>query len=278
MSSILTNASAMSALSTLRDINSNLNTTQDRISTGLNISSGKDNAAYFSISETMSGDSRIYKAIDESLTLTQNSISSARLGAETVVDLAEEFVERVAFAQGGTAETRKNVQLELDELSARIQTTINQATFNGSDLVNGTSAVTVVTGISRTAAGSVDTTTVTFNQQDLGAIQSALAAINLNTSSTTALQKGDLQAAESTLASAIASATSFGIAEKSVEMQKEFLGELTDRIDSGIGSMIDADMEEEAARLQSLQVQQQLATQSLSIANQAPQNILSLFR
>ncbi len=61
-------------------------------------------------------------------------------------------------------------------------------------------------------------------------------------------------------------------------MQKEFLNALTDRIDTGVGSMIDADMESEAARLQALQVQQQLATQSLSIANQAPQNILSLFR
>ena len=53
---------------------------------------------------------------------------------------------------------------------------------------------------------------------------------------------------------------------------------MTDRLDDGIGAMVDADMEEEAARLQALQVQQQLATQSLSIANQAPQNILSLFR
>ncbi len=278
MSSIHTNASAMSALSTLRNINSSLSSTQDRISSGLKIESGKDNAAYFSISTTMSGDSKIYKAIDESLTLTQNGISAARLGAETVVDLTEEFVERVAFAQGGTAETRANVQAELDELANRIQTTIDQSTFNGSDLVNGTATVTVVTGISRTSGGSISTTTVTFQEQDLGAIQTALAAIDLTTSSTTALMEADLQAAESVLSDAIDSATSLGIAEKSVEMQKEFLNALTDRIDTGVGSMIDADMESEAARLQALQVQQQLATQSLSIANQAPQNILSLFR
>ncbi|OWU83197.1 flagellar protein [Oceanicola sp. 22II-s10i] len=278
MSSIHTNASAMSALSTLRNINNSLSSTQDRISSGLKIESGKDNAAYFAISETMNGDSRMYKAIDESLTLTQNSISAARLGAETVVDLAKEFVERVAFAQGGTAETRANVQAELDELSARIQTTIDQSTFNGSDLVNGTATVTVVTGISRTAAGSISTTTVTFNQQDLGAIQSALAAIDLTAASTTALMETALQDASATLTAAIASATSFGIAEKSVETQKEFLNQLTDRIDNGVGSMVDANMEEEAARLQALQVQQQLATQALSIANQSPQNILSLFR
>ena len=278
MSSILTNASAMSALSTLKSINNSLNNTQNRISSGLKIESGKDNAAYFSISETMNGDSRIYKAIDESLTLTQNSISAARLGAETVVDLANDFVERVAFAQGGTEETRGDVQKELDQLVARINTTISQSTFNGSDLVNGTTAVTVVTGISRTAAGSINTTSVTFDQQDLGAIASALGAIDLMTASTTALMEDLLQNAESALGSAIASATAFGIAEKSVEMQKEFLGELTNRLDAGVGSMIDANMEEEAAQLQALQVQQQLATQALSIANQSPQSILSLLR
>jgi flagellin len=278
MSSILTNQSAMTALATLRMINTQLSDTQETISSGLKIKSGKDNAAYFSISQTMTGDSGMYKAINENLTLTMNSVSTGRLGAETVVDLAKQFVERVAFAQGGTAEVRADVQLELDELAARIQTTIDQSTFNGKSLVGGTATVTVVTGISRSAAGSVTTTTITFNEQDLGAIQSALAAIDLSTASTSALMQTALQAAESQLDAAIGSATKLGIAERSIETQKDFLSALTDRIDAGVGSMVDADMESEAARLQSLQVQQQLATQSLSIANQAPQNILSLFR
>ena len=102
MSSILTNHSAMTALSTLRMINDNLSDTQGRISTGLKISSGKDNAAYFSISKTMSADSGMFRAIDETLTLQKNAVSTARLGAETLVDLAQQFAERVAFAQGGT--------------------------------------------------------------------------------------------------------------------------------------------------------------------------------
>jgi flagellin len=69
-----------------------------------------------------------------------------------------------------------------------------------------------------------------------------------------------------------------GVAEKALEGQMEFIDSLTDTLDSGVSSMVDADMEQEAARLQALQVQQQLATQSLSIANRAPQNVLSLFR
>ena len=278
MSSILTNHSAMTALSTLRSINSSLSDTQNRISTGLSISSGKDNAAYFSISKTMSGDSGMYKAIDETLTLQNNAISTARLGAETVVDLASQFAERVAFAQGGTAEVRADVQAELDELVSRMTTTIAQATFNGTDYVNSGATTSVVTGISRTAAGSISTTTMTFNQQDLGAIKDALALVDLTAASTTALQQTALTTAETQLGTAVDAATAFGIAEKSIETQKNFLSELTDRLDSGIGSMVDANMEEEAARLQALQVQQQLATQSLSIANSSPQNILSLFR
>ena len=274
MSSILTNHGAMTALSTLRGINQSLSDTQGRISTGLSISSGKDNAAYFSIAKTMSGDSSMYKAIDESMTLQQNAVSTARLGAETVVDLAQEFTERVAFAQGATQEVRSDIQDELDALVARIDTTIKQSTFNGTDYVNSASATSVVTGISRGSAGSVSTTTMTFNQQDLGAIYTNLAAINVSAAATVT----ELTAAEAELSNAVAAATEFGIAEKSIETQKDFLSELTDRLDSGIGSMVDANMEEEAARLQALQVQQQLATQALSIANSSPQNILSLFR
>lgn len=278
MSSILTNHSAMTALSTLRQINSNLTDTQSRISTGLKIASGKDNAAYFSISKTMSGDSGMFKAIDETLTLQKNAVSTARLGAETLVELANSFAERVAFAQGGTEEVRADVQAELDELVARMATTIAQSTFNGTDYVNTASAVTLVTGISRAAGGTVNTTTMSFNQQDLGAIQSVLDAIDLTGADSAGAQVAALQSAEAQLSAAVAAATAFGIAERSIETQKEFLSELTDRLDSGIGSMIDADMEAEAAKLQAQQVQQQLATQSLSIANASPQNILSLFQ
>jgi flagellin len=274
MSSLLTNNSAMNALATLRNVNKSLDQNQDRISTGLQVTSGKDNAAYFSISQTMNGDSGMYKAIDESLTLTQNSVKTARTGAENVKDLAKQFTERVAFAQSDSAD-RAKVQDELNELSARIQTTIDQSTFNGNDLVSGpASTQTVVTGISR-AGGTFATTSITFSSVDLQAIQSTLAAINVNT---TGSLSAALSTAEGALADSIDASTSLGIAEKSIETQKAFLNKLTDTLDSGVGAMVDANMEEEAARSQSLKVQQQLATQSLSMANQAPQNILSLFR
>ncbi len=83
---------------------------------------------------------------------------------------------------------------------------------------------------------------------------------------------------EKMIDTSISAAASFGSDQKRIDSQADFLSKLTDAFKSGIGSLVDANMEEASARLQALQVQQQLATQSLSIANQAPQSILSLFR
>lgn len=94
----------------------------------------------------------------------------------------------------------------------------------------------------------------------------------------TADPTGALDAIEGMLSGAIDAAAAFGSVEGRLETQANFISQLSDSLKSGIGSMVDADMEETSARLQALQVQQQLGVQSLSIANQAPQSILSLFR
>ncbi len=83
---------------------------------------------------------------------------------------------------------------------------------------------------------------------------------------------------ETLIDNSIDAAASFGSAAGRIEIQNDFIGALSDSLKAGIGTMVDADMEAASARLQALQVQQQLGTQALSIANQAPQNILSLFR
>ena len=83
---------------------------------------------------------------------------------------------------------------------------------------------------------------------------------------------------ETLIDTAIDASASFGSDQGRIETQNNFVSKLTDSLKAGIGSLVDADMEEASARLQALQVQQQLGIQSLSIANQAPQSILSLFR
>jgi flagellin len=95
---------------------------------------------------------------------------------------------------------------------------------------------------------------------------------------TTAGANAALGNIETLIGNAIDASASFGSAQGRIETQNEFIGKLTDSLKAGIGSLVDADMEAASARLQALQVQQQLGTQALSIANQAPQNILSLFR
>jgi flagellin len=292
MSSILTNNSAMNALTTLRNVNSNLNDTQTRISTGMKVNSAKDNASYFSISETMKSESGMNKAVGEGLTLSKNSVATARLGAETLVDLAQKFVDRVAFAQTEGV-NKADIQKELESLSAQMANAVKQSSFNGENLIsdagNGSAATadrTVVSGVSRNGT-TLATTNIKFTTTNLEAVvgDTAVASTgddssfqNIDVSDATTSMVDKLTAANAFLTSATGAATDLGIAEKQIETQQDFLSNLTDRLDSGVGSMVDADMEEEAARLQSLQVQQQLSTQSLSIANQAPQNILSLFR
>lgn len=278
MSSIITNNSATNALNIMKGVNKNLSDTQERISTGMAVRSSKDNAAYFSISETMKGDSGMLKSIDEGLTLTRNVVSTGRLGAETFADLTKQVSERVAFAQGEGVDLDK-VQDEITALTDRMQTVLDQSTFNGASMVDGdgTTAddISVVTGVARDAAGTFSTTAITIKKVNLNDILTDVKAIDLTTSTDLA---ADLVTLEDNLSLSNDAATSLGISEKSIETQQEFLNDLTTRLDSGVGSIVDADMEEEAARLQALQTQQQLAMQSLSIANQGPSQLMQLFR
>ncbi|MDZ4276673.1 MAG: flagellin [Erythrobacter sp.] len=103
----------------------------------------------------------------------------------------------------------------------------------------------------------------------------ALSSIDVTTSGGAATALGSIEAMVQT---SIDAASEFGSSQKRIEIQADFVSKLSDALKAGIGTLVDADMEETSARLQALQVQQQLATQSLSIANQQPQNILALFR
>lgn len=103
----------------------------------------------------------------------------------------------------------------------------------------------------------------------------ALSSIDVSSNAGATAALGNI---EEMLQTSIDAAASFGSVQTRVDIQKDFVSKLTDSMKAGIGSMVDADMEEASARLQALQVQQQLSTQALSIANQQPQSLLSLFR
>ncbi len=135
--------------------------------------------------------------------------------------------------------------------------------------------------ITSNATDATDTMAVTVASvgadagNTIGGGLEALADIDVTTQAGTDSALADI---ENLIQTAIDSAASFGSVQGRIETQSDFISGLTDALKSGIGTLVDADMEETSARLQALQVQQQLATQSLSMANQAPQQLLSLFR
>jgi flagellin len=117
---------------------------------------------------------------------------------------------------------------------------------------------------------------VSFKVSPVGS--GGLSALNNVDVSSAANRTAALATVDAALNTVINAAADLGSSQKRLEIQKEFIGKLSDSLKTGIGALVDADMEEASARLAALQTQQQLGIQSLSIANQAPQSILSLFR
>lgn len=155
-----------------------------------------------------------------------------------------------------------------DALAEGLRNALTQGGLNGSDFtLSATGGVLSITNNTNTAAAvSVASTRGEGGLAALGSID------------VTADPAAALTDIEGLLQTSINAAASFGSSQKRIDIQNEFVGNLTDSLKTGIGAMVDTDMEEASARLQALQVQQQLATQALSIANQQPQGLLALFR
>ena len=187
----------------------------------------------------------------------------------------ERTFEFVASATDGTADVAQNLANQINgffeaatDSSLNLSATVsgNQITITNGD--SGTSNANLDIGLRAQTGGTPGSSAASGG---LGALQ------NVDVT-TDAGATGALNAIEGLIQKSVDAASSFGSAEGRISTQSDFVGKLTDSLTSGIGSLVDADLEEASARLQALQVQQQLATQSLSIANQAPQAILSLFR
>ncbi|NUB44914.1 flagellin [Fertoebacter nigrum] len=156
-------------------------------------------------------------------------------------------------------------------LVSRINFEAKKAGLSYTAEFSGTAGVTITNG----TATAITTTTATTSGGTAGGGLALLGEIDVSTEAGAA---AGLAAIEGLTQTAIKAASDFGTVQKRIDIQNDFVGNLMDSLKAGIGSLVDANMEEAAARLQALQVQQQLGTQALSIANQAPQNILALFR
>lgn len=177
---------------------------------------------------------------------------------DSAVDVARELADQISeFFAAATPDGAYTVTM--DPLSAGDNTVFRVTNESGTELHLFIEAMEGGTPGTASGLGGLSAVSTIDVTSDAGAT-SALTAID------------DL------IETAIDAAASFGSAQAQIETQAEFMSNLTDSLKTGIGSLVDADMEEASARLQALQVQQQLAVQALSIANQAPQSILSLFR
>ncbi|MFD3191734.1 flagellin [Sedimentitalea sp. HM32M-2] len=281
MSSILTNNSAMVALQTLKSINSNLAKTQDQISTGKDIASAKDGSAVWAISKVMESDVAGFKAVSDSLSLGESTVAVASAGAEQVVNVLKDIKQLAISATSENVDHAK-IQADIDERVAQVASIIGAAQFNGANLLatdvdgNGATSLSITSSLDRVGTAAPTTSSITVATVDFEAdidLATDLTAITDTATAATAL--GEIEAF---LTTAIDGAAALGASAKRIQDQNSFVGKLSDAMKIGIGALVDADMEEASSRLQALQTQQQLGVQALSIANQAPQTILSLFR
>ncbi|MBT3361929.1 MAG: flagellin, partial [Rhodospirillales bacterium] len=152
-------------------------------------------------------------------------------------------------------------------LRDQISTIVATAEFNGTNLVNGSASATSV-------LSTVEGSTISVAAQKMDATTLAISSQVLNTSAGAATALTAIDSAISTVSDKLAA---LGSVSKRIEVQSEFTTKLTDILKAGVGTLVDADLAEESAKLQSLQIKQQLGVQALSIANSGPQTILALF-
>ncbi|MEX3007031.1 flagellin [Hoeflea sp. TYP-13] len=321
MTSIMTNASATAALQTLRNINSGLETTQARISSGYRVETASDNAAYWSIATTMRSDNNALSTVKDALGLGAAKTDIAYTGLNSAIDVVDEIKSKlVAAAEPGV--DKEKINSELTELKNQLTSIAESASFSGENWLystasGGASTASIVGSFNRSSNGNVSIATLDVNvastvlidtdnagrgilTKDIDAdalldtptgtaenwflidASSATAAtgteITLSASTTDAQVSSMIRVVDEIMNQLTDSASSLGAVNSRIDMQENFVSNLMDAIDAGVGRLVDADMNEESTRLTALQTQQQLGIQALSIANSNTQNILSLFR
>jgi len=270
--SVHTNASALIALQNLNQINDRMAATQNRISTGLKVQGAKDNSAVWAIAQNQRADLGALEAVKTSLDRA-TSLSDVTLAAgESISDLIIQMRQKAVAASDPTQtpESRAAYDDDFQSLVRSVQQFADSASFDGVNLLDDSEAAPLA------FLANVDAVdTITIDPQDMTGGGLGLDAIDLLTQTDAAAALAVIDTAMQPVNSALAT---LGSQAKQVETHNTFVSKLMDALETGVGKLVDADLAKESARLQALQVQQQLGAQSLGIANQAPQIILSLFR
>jgi len=274
MLSVNTNMGAMVALQNLNATNMELSQTQNRINTGKRVANAKDNGAIWAIAQGQRATSQALNAVKDSLNRGASGIDVAIAGGESVSDLLLQMKEKALAASDSSLDTASRSALNEDFKALRDQITkaVTNADFNGVNLIKtGATAIAAL-------ANSDGSSKLTVNAEVMalgGSIVTIAATGTIGTVTTAAAM---ITTVNTSIANTSAALARLGTKAKAFELHSTFIGKLQDSLDAGVGNLVDADLAKESAKLQALQTKQQLGVQALSIANQTPQTILSLFR
>jgi flagellin len=284
--SVNTNIGAMAALQSLNETTKGLGQTQNRINTGLNVASTKDDSAKYAIAQKLRGDIGGLSAVTSSLSRAKSTVDVAVAGAEQVSDLVNQMKSKATEASDAGLDTKSRTAIgsDLVALKKQINSIVSSSDFNGTNLLKSDTGSTgkVSALMSTTGSSTLDVANVDLEAD----ATTAMGASGTDTTLTDLSNATTGAAAATTLATKLGTffdsvntkLSTLGSAARQVDGQMSFVSKLSDAITGGIGNLVDADLAKESAKLQALQVKQQLGVQALSIANQAPQSITSLFR
>ncbi|MCM2472818.1 flagellin [Rhizobium sp. CG5] len=319
MTSLMTNSAAIAALDTLRSIDTQMNTTQSRVSSGYRVEDASDNAAYWSIATTMRSDNKSLGAVQDALGLGAAKVDTAYTGMEASIDVVSEIKAKLVAAREPGVDKSK-INKELTELKAQLGSIAESASFSGENWLYNDSTSPVGTKemvgsfvrdsddnvsvevLSFDASTSVliddndatlglltkdyevevatgtTTSTVTYFLITSASTGASGSVVELTDSTTDMEVEGMISAVDAMLLDMTDAGATLGATKSRIDMQGEFVADLMDVIDTGVGRLVDADMNEESTKLKALQTQQQLGIQALSIANSNSENVLSLFQ
>ena len=272
--SVNTNVGAMIALQNLNATNADLAKTQNRINTGKSVATAKDNGAIWAIAQGQRAEIGALGAVSQSLARGIAAVDVSLAAGESISDLLLQMGEKALAAKDSSLKTasRKALNEEFMALRNQIASVAANASFNGLNLLN-----TGATGFQALAnADGTATLSVKAEILALGGANVTVAATMTIGSVTTA--SAALRAVDASIANVSGALARLGTTSKALGTHQTFVGKLMDSLEAGVGNLVDADLAKESAKLQALQTKQQLGAQALSIANQTPQILLSLFR
>ena len=274
--SINTNYSAFLALQNLNKTNEDIERVQTRLNTGLRVNSPLDDAAVFAVANRLRSDIKAYSSVQGNIDRQASALDTAVSAATSINDLLIEMKAVAISARDSSldAAARNTYNAAFTALRDQISTIIKNASFDGTNLVNASSTFRVLADTKGTtfsiALKNLSTTT--------GGTGSVLSFSGSGTVSTAAKASTMVQKLSTSIANLATELSRMGGFAKQINFQKSFVIKLVDNYENSVSNLVDADVAKESARLQGLQIKQQLGVQALSIANSAPSILLALFR